>query len=462
MGRVHELEPGRADLTEMSRAATEFVANFIDGLANGPAVNPHDDPRLVAELLRPPAEAGTGFEALLATFRRASALGLEPAGPGYLAYIPGGGLPVAALAEWLATTVNRFTGFAATAPGLVAMEHGVIRWLCGEFGLPRDAGGIVTTGGSMATLSAVVAARHARLGEEFGRGTVYVTEHTHRCLAKAAAIAGIPASRIRTVPTTPELRMDVTAARRMIEADRAEGWRPFLLVGTAGTTDTGAIDPLGDLGRLARSEDMWFHVDAAYGGFFQLTARGKSKFGGIEGADSITLDPHKGLFLPYGSGMLLVRDPSALRASHEVGGDYLQDLGTNEALPDYAALGPELSRDFRGLRLWLPLHLHGVEAFRTALNEKLDLAEQAYRSLIDDPRFEAPSAPELSIVAFRRRGSDGDNRALLERINAAKRIFISSTRIRGRYMLRLCVLSFRTHADRMAEGLEIIRAAAGA
>jgi len=462
--KINGLELGRTEIAEMGQATVDFVGDFIEGLSNAnanglQAVDAKDTERLVTELVRAPLEDATPFAALLSTFGRAAASAFETAGPGYLAYIPGGGLPEAALAEWLAGTVNRYTGFAATAPALVAMEHGVVRWLCDEFGLPGTAGGIVTTGGSMATLSAVVAARHAYLGEEIHRGTAYVTEHTHYCSAKAAAIAGIPASRVRTVPTTPELHMDVEAAARMIAADRAEGLRPFLLVGTAGTTDTGAIDPLGEIGALARREDMWFHVDAAYGGFFQLTARGKSKFAGIETADSITLDPHKGLFVPYGTGMLLVRDPNALRAAHAGGGYVLQDLDKGSALPDYATLGPELSREFRGLRLWLPLRLHGVRAFRDALDEKLDLTEYLHRELKSDARLELPWPPELSVVAFRKRGDDEQNQRLLERINASGRIFSSSTRIRNRYVLRLCILSFRTHADRIAEGIEIVRRA---
>ena len=457
---TYPLEPGRPEIEAMGQAAIGFVGDFVDGLPAAPAVSLEGADRLVAALLRPPADGPGEFGALLEVFRRAAGQAVETAGPGYLAYVPGGGLVTSALAELLARTVNRYTGLSEFAPALVAMEHGVVRWLCGRFGLPGAATGIVTTGGSMATLSAVVAARHERLGDEFGDGTLYVTAHTHHCVAKAARIGGFPAARVRTVPTTPDLRMDVAAAARMIAADRAAGLRPFLLVGTAGTTDTGAVDPLGELGDLARREGLWFHVDAAYGGFFQLTDRGRARFAGIEAAASIALDPHKGLFLPYGTGVLLVRDGAALRAAHAGDGHYLQDLGAGRDLPDYAALGPELTREFRGLRLWLPLHLHGVGAFRGALDEKLDLAAQAHRELAADPLLEAPWAPDLSVVVFRLRGGDQDNRRLLERINATRRVYLSSTRIADRYTLRLCVLSHRTHAEHIAEAVAIIRAAA--
>jgi aromatic-L-amino-acid decarboxylase len=195
----------------------------------------------------------------------------------------------------------------AAANAVVSL--GMARSLCRQFGLPDTAGGVTTTGGSLTTLVAMAAPRHDRLGDDFASGTVYVTAHTHRCLAKAARLAGLPAGAIRTVPTTPDLRMDPEAAAQMIARDRARGLRPFLLVGSAGTTSTGAVDPIGELAQLARSEGLWNHVDAAYGGFFQLTERGRARFAGIEHADSVVLDPHKGLFLPHGTGILLVRTP---------------------------------------------------------------------------------------------------------------------------------------------------------
>jgi aromatic-L-amino-acid decarboxylase len=214
---------------------------------------------------------------------------------------------------------------------------------------------------------------------------------------------------------------------------------------------------------------MWLHADAAYGGFFQLTERGRKRFRGIERADSITLDPHKGMFLPYGTGSLLVRDGSLLREAHYSGAAYLQDVvAGGEILPNFSEYSPELSRDFRGLRVWLPLQLHGVAAFRDALDEKLDLARVAYDELRGEERLDLPWDPELSIVALRlaplagagAEEEDERNRALLERINASKRVFLSSTMVDGRFTLRIAILSHRTHHDRIDEAIEIIRDAA--
>ncbi|HEU5474449.1 MAG TPA: aminotransferase class V-fold PLP-dependent enzyme [Actinophytocola sp.] len=454
------LDPDSRTISAWIDAAGRFVTSFVSGLDAAPAIGP-DLPAVVAtRLSKPPPEQGGRFGDLLETFGEAACYAYETAGPRHFAYVPGGGLVASAVAEMLARTVNRYTALAGIAPGLVAMEHGVLRWLCSEFGLPAGSGGLVTTGASMATLSVVVAARHDRLGPDFGTGTVYVTEYTNHCVAKAARIAGIRPDRVRIVPTTRDLRMDVAAALRMISADRAEGLRPFLIVGTAGSTDTGTVDPLVDLAALARREDLWLHVDAAYGGFFQLTRRGRERLVGIACADSITLDPHKGLFLPHGTGILLVRDPAQLRAAHIEDAHYLRDTHDPSALPNYADLGIELTREFRGLRLWLPLHLHGVAAFRAALDEKLDLALHAYDELRRTPGLHVPYAPELSTVVFRDIAGNSATQRLFDRIHASGRIFLSSTRIRGQALVRMCVLSHRSRVAHINDALEVIRWAA--
>ncbi|MGW6498490.1 pyridoxal phosphate-dependent decarboxylase family protein [Nonomuraea angiospora] len=450
------LELDRSAVARLGRQTVDFLADWVAELDSAPASDYGQVDRLADALLRPPADGPGDFGALLETFRQAAGQGVNTAGPGYLAYFPAGGLVTAALAELLAQAANRFTGVAQMSPALVAMEHGVVTWFCDRFGLPAGAGGLVTTGGSPATLSALLAARHGRPDD----GTLYVSEHTHYCVAKAARIAGLPPERVRVVPATADLRMDVASAARMIADDRAAGLHPFLLAGTAGTTSSGTVDPLPELGELARREGLWFHVDAAYGGGFQLTERGRTRLAGIEAADSIVLDPHKSLFLPYGTGLLLVRDPAVLHAAHAADGRYLQDLRALDGLPDYGHLGVELTREFRGLRLWLPLHLHGVRAFERELDEKLDLAGHVHRRLAQDPRFEVPWRPDLTVVLFRLRGTDERNRRLLADVNDTQRVFLSSTTVDGKFFLRLCVLSFRTHADRVEEALGIIRTAA--
>jgi len=448
----------------MGEAALELLIRFIGDLPASPAVDLDGADEVVAALRPGPQEDGRPLPEILDAVRRGAAKAFNTTGPGYLAFIPGGGLYAAALADFLACGLNRFVNVWNAAPGFAQIEWTVIRWLDDLFGYPAGSGGILTSGGSMANLSAIVTARRALLGEDFQGGTLYLSAQTHASVAKAAILAGFAQACIRTVPTSSDLALDVEALRDMVQKDRADGLRPFLVVASAGTTNTGKVDPLADIGALAREERMWLHVDGAYGGFFQLTKRGRALFRAIDTADSITLDPHKGMFLPYGTGCLLVRDRRRLREAHMVGADYLQDLAPEADIPNFADYSPELSRDFRGLRVWLPLMLHGVEAFRAALDEKLDLTHLLYEALVDSPGFELPWKPDLTVIPFRYRPRSGDpeefNRRLLERINASRRVFLSSTMIDGRFVIRACIVSFRTHRDRIEEAIQIIRSSA--
>jgi aromatic-L-amino-acid decarboxylase len=451
------MEPDRQTRQAWTAAATAFADDFLTGLEDAPASG-HDAP-VPADLLAPPPDGPGDLADLLARFGDAAGRALETAGPRYFAYFPAGGLYSSALAEYLAQTVNRYTGIAGPAPAFAAIEHSVIRWLCDLFDLPPGGGGLFTSGASIATLAALHAAREDRLGGPDPRGTLYVTAQAHYCVAKAARIAGLTADQVRTVPVDAHLRLDVPATAEIIARDRAAGRRPFLLVGNAGTTSTGTVDPLREMRDLARREDMWFHVDAAYGGGFQLTARGRDVLTGITDADSIALDPHKSMFLPFGTGVLLVRDQQRLHAAHSATGDYLQDFD-RDTWPDVADLGPELTRGYRGLRLWLPLHLHGVDAFRRELDEKLDLAAHVHRSLSADPNLDVPLAPDLTVSVFRSPLGDDATERLLSRVNGSRRVYLSSTRLDGRHTIRLCVLSVRTHKSHVDEALEIIHEAA--
>jgi aromatic-L-amino-acid decarboxylase len=448
----------------MAGAAVDFVTSFIERLPGAPAADLDGIEEAMHALREPAPEDGGDFGDLLGTVADAAAKGFNTAGPGYLAYIPGGGLYAAALADFLACSVNRFVNVWEAAPALAQLEYTVVRWLCDLFGYPPEARGVLTSGGSLSNFTAIVTARRARLPERFLDGTLYVSDQGHLSVLKAAVLAGFPPGNVRSVPTTPELRMDVAALRRAVRSDRAGGRRPFMVVANAGTTNTGAVDPLADVVAVAREEELWVHVDGAYGGFFQLTERGRRMFAGIEDADSITLDPHKAMFLPYGTGSLLVREGRLLREAHRVGGDYLQDLAPEGDVPNFTDYSPELSRDFRGLRVWLPVKLHGLRAFREALDEKLDLTRWLYERLRETPGFQLPWVPEVTVVAFRYRPRSGDaeqfNRRLLRRINDSKRVFLSSTTIDGRFILRACIVSHRTHRDRIEEAAEIVERAA--
>ena len=455
------LDPAPQEMQAMGEAAVSYLIGFIQGLDDAPAEATEGALDLANRLRAVPPEHGGEFAPVFAEAQEAISRTFEYAGPGYLAYIPGGGLYTAALAEFIAQGVNRYVGLWQPSPAVVQIEENVTRWLCDLFDYPEGSQGLLLSGGSMANLSAMVTARHAKLGEDFTDGVYYVSEQAHASVPKAATIAGFSKRNVRIVATDDELRMDPQALRTQIARDRADGLRPFLVAPSVGTTNTGAIDPIADIADIAEAEDLWLHVDGAYGGFFQLTDRGRERFRGTERSDSVTLDPHKGLFLPYGTGGLVVRDGAAMRDAHYEGAAYLQDLPPTGELPNYSEHSAELSRDWRGLRVWMPLALHGVSAFREALDEKLDLAGYLADAFRDDDRIELCWEPQLTVIPFRLAGADDDTqREFLARINASKRVFLSSTMIGGRYVLRVCIVSHRTHKDRIDECIEIVGRAA--
>jgi aromatic-L-amino-acid decarboxylase len=463
------LELDEAAMRDLLSQAGELVVRHVATLSEQPTFAVAGGKKLARSLREPLPERGAPVKRLLRTlFGRVLPSSLNTASPGYLAYVPGGGLFQSAVADMIALATNRYTGVWMAAPALVQIEQNVIEWLCAIAGLPAGSGGLLTSGGSMATMIGLVAARRERLGDDLQRGIVYTSDQAHHSVLKAALFGGIPADRVRALPTDATFRLRVDALEEAIDTDARAGLRPFLVVASAGTTNTGAVDDLTAVARVARSRGLWLHVDAAYGGFFAMTERGRRALAGLGEADSITLDPHKGLFLPYGTGSLLVRDPAALRRAFAVPASYMPDAATDEGEVDFADLGPELSREARGLRVWLPLKMHGAAVFRRVLDEKLDLAADAARRVAAIPGVEMIAEPQLSLFAFRCRppGSRPDEaeaerrtRALLQHVNDRQRVFLSGARAGGRFFARVCVLSFRTHEDHIDALVEDVRLA---
>lgn len=468
------LEPDAQGMRQLVEAALSRLVPYIESLPRQPACDVAGAAAAAAALDAPMPELGRPLEETLALlFERAVPKSFGTPCPGYLAYIPGGGLFHSAVAELIGAALNRYTGVWQAAPALVQLETNVLRWLCGAVGYGRGARGFLTTGGSLANFSALVVARREKLPADFLRGTVYTSDQVHHSLQKAAMLAGLPPENVRALPADGRFRLDPQAVGAAIAEDRARGYQPFLLVASAGTVNTGAVDPLPPLADLAAREGLWLHVDGAYGGFFALTARGRQVLAGIERADSVTLDPHKGLFLPYGTGCLLVRNGAALARAHALHAAYLParppaDEATGEDVWwDFSELSPELSRPFRGLRLWLPLQLCGGGAFRAALDEKLDLAAWAAAEVARIPHMRLVAPPELSLLAFRleppgadREERDRTNRELLAKVAARQRVLLTGTDLADGHVGRICVLSFRTHRDRLEMALEDLRAAA--
>jgi aromatic-L-amino-acid decarboxylase len=335
------------------------------------------------------------------------------------------------------------------APAFVQIEANVLRWFSEIIGYPEQARGFLTSGGSMATLSALITARHVRLGDDFSKAVIYLSDQIHHCVNKAARLAGFPASALHVLPTDEAFRLDPDALRKAMEEDRSRGLEPFMIAASAGTTNTGAIDPLPELATIAREHNLWLHVDAAYGGFFCLTERGKQKLKGLE----------------IGTGALLVREGHDLKATHSSGADYMPLLQEGDELTDFCELSPELTRPFRGLRVWLPMKMHGIGVFRDYLDEKLDLTEWIQQQIAQIPELEIIAPAELSIMAFAMRDTfetlesrNAATRNLLSFINKQQRVNLTGTTVRGLFVIRIAVLVYRVHQERMEMLLEDLKA----
>lgn len=421
-----------------------------------------------------------GMAAVLGVVESEARSALVTTAPGYLAYIPGGGLFATAVASFIGDILNRYTGLAAGAPGLVRLENDVLAWLAAQFGYGPKAAGLFTSGGSLATFTAVVAARERGMGlaGDLRCAAAYTSSQAHASVAGAFRLAGLRPENLRSVPVDHAFRMRPDRLAEMVREDRARGLTPIMVVAAAGTTNTGAVDPLAEIAALCAAEGLWLHVDGAYGGAFVLCEEGRRRLGGVDLADSITFDPHKGMFLPYGTGCLLFRD--GVPKAEASGGDesYLRDVRSqdpSDAGPSPADFGLELSRPYRGLRLWAPLMLHGAAPFREALTEKLALATALHRglkALADDGLpMEIVAEPQLTVVPFRLARLGGEavsqwnarNAAFLEAVNRRGRCFLSSTLLPttdGEALtLRACVLSHRTHRLQINQCLEDIASA---
>ena len=450
--------------------ADEVVQRCIAHIASldrQPACGDVDAAELCRALREPAPQHGAALEPLLdQLFRDWIPRSFTAPGPGYLAYIPGGGIFPAALADFIADTTNRYTGVWQAAPALVQLEANALDWLRDWMGFPPEARGLFTTGGSMATFNAIVCARERHLGAEIRRGVLYTSDQGHHSILKSAKLAGIMPDRVRGIDSDVRFRMRLDRLEEAIAADRRNGLTPFAVVSSAGTTNTGAVDPLEGINGVCAREGLWHHIDGAYGAFFYLDESVRDTLRGLPDADSLTLDPHKGMFLPYGTGALLVRDGAALRAAHEATADYLPAMPHPEDFYDPSQHGPELSRGFPGLRVWLSVKLFGAAAFREAIAEKRALTLDARRRVGELPGIVIDAEPDLSLFAFHltwpgasRADEDAATRALMEKTTQRGRVMVTGCTAHGRALGRVCVLSFRTHQPQIDALVEDMAAA---
>ena len=407
----------------MADAVVARCVEHLDSLPTQPLYGVHDTEALCRQMREPAPAAGTPLDGLLDDlFTTCTPHSFDTPSPGYLAYIPGGGLFAAAPADFLADTANRSTGIWQAAPSLV------------------------------------------QLGADIRLCVSYTSDQVHHCVNESAKLAGTMPDRVHTIATDTAFRLSVDALREAIAADRAAGLLPFMVVSTAGTTNTGAVDPLNDVADLCAAEGLWYHVDGAYGGFFRLCDDTRAVLRGLERADSLTRDPHKGMVMPYGTGALLVRDGALLRAAHAATAGYLPDAPDAGEFYDPSQHGPDLSRGFPGPRMWLTITLHGADAFRAAITEKR--AVEAARRVAALPHVVMDAPPELSLFAFHLSWpgatlvqEDAATRMLMDATSRRGRVMVSGAVAGGRYLGHVCVLSLRTYARQIDHLIDDMQAA---
>ena len=457
--------PLAMDIEAMRRAGYATVDALVARLANpeaDPVLRRADAAEMRSRLGGPPPEQPGEYSAVLA---RVLADVLPYAArtdhPGYFAFIPSFATWPTALAELTAAAANPYCGAWMESAGAAQVELEVIDWFRTWLGLPDSTAGVLVSGGSAANLTALLVAREAAGGPSPDT-VVYVSDQAHSSLARTARAMGLRPHQVRVLPTDDRWRLSPATVAAAVRADRGAGRVPFALCASAGSTNTGAVDPLGDLADVCTAEGLWLHVDAAYGGFAALTTKGRAALAGIDRADSVTLDPHKWLYQPMECGCVLIRDGARLERTFAIHPDYLESDATQGAGEvNFADRGLQLSRGFRALKVWVAVHTFGLAAFRACIQRNLALAEYAEALIRSQPDLTLMAPATLGIVCFRREWPGCDEAeterrgtALAEDLERGGAALVSTTRLAGRHAIRLCILnptSSEEHVRRVIE-----------
>ena len=433
----------------MREIGYRVVDRLVDHLATLPTqpVGAKGDPAaLLAALTEPAPEHGMEFEAVLEQLEcdvlRST---MHVNHPRFFAYVPGPGNFVSAMADALVSGYNVFAGTWISGSGPAAVELAVIEWLRAACGFPSGAGGLFVSGGTMANLTALAVARHVALGDRLDGATVYFSDQAHSSLEKALRVISLPSENVRKITCDSDYRLPVRELARIIEKDRSEGKRPFCVIASAGTTNTGAIDPISELSRLCQDQRLWLHVDGAYGAAAAICNQGRELLAGIEMADSLSLDPHKWLFQPFEIGCVLVREVVHLRDTFLILPEYLKDTHQYSDEFNFTDYGLQLTRGFRALKLWMSIKVFGMAAFRAAIERGFELAEFTEARLRKMPGWEIVTPAQMGIVCFRFEGADdAAHLGLVQSILKDGFALITSTVLRGRTVLRMCTINPRT------------------
>jgi len=441
-----ELEFSPERMREIGYRVIDRLVAHLTTLSIQPVGAKADPSTLIPAFNQPPPEEGTDFETVLAqleqqVFRHT----MHVNHPRFFAYVPGPSNFISAMADALASGYNVFAGTWISGSGPAAVELAVVDWLRQACGFPSDAGGLFVSGGTMANLTALAVARHVMLEDRLDGATVYFSDQAHSSLEKGLFLLGISPANFRRLPSDGDFRLPLGELARSIQQDRAAGFRPFCVIATAGTTNTGAIDSLAEIASLCHAEGLWLHVDGAYGAAAAISARGRELLQGIELSDSLSLDPHKWLFQPFEIGCVLVRDLAQLRDTFRILPEYLKDTHQYSEDFNFTDYGLQLTRSFRALKLWMSIQVFGLASFRAAIERGFVLAEFTEAHLRGMPGWEIVTPANMAVLCFRySAGSDAFHLRLVQALLDDGSALITSTVLRGRTVLRTCTINPRT------------------
>ncbi len=452
-------ETSRADLTlsvdemrALGHRVVDLLVEHFETLANKPVTRGGTPTELNAALREPIPEQGRPIEEVLArlddeVFSRV----MHVDHPRFFAFVPSPSNYVSAMAEALVAGFNVYAGSWIEGAGAAAVEVVTIDWLRTLCGLPESAGGLFVSGASMANITALAVARHVTLGGPSDEAAVYCSDQTHSSIERGLRVLGFRPDQLRRLPADADCRLDMHELAATVESDRQAGRAPFCVVANAGTTNTGAVDPLRELAAFCRRERLWLHADGAYGAAAMLCPEGRARLEGLGEVDSLSLDPHKWMFQPYETGCLLVRDAGWLRQTFELVPEYLADAMGEADEVNFSFRGIQLTRSFRALKLWMSLQVFGRQAFAEAVERGLAMARHAETVIRRLPHWEVVAPATLGVVAFRAvpdgstpEEQDAVNRSLVEAMMQDGFAMVSSTVLRGRVVLRMCPINPRT------------------
>jgi aromatic-L-amino-acid decarboxylase len=455
MLELSRLELSDDEMRALGHRVVDLISDHFARLSEKRVGTKGDPAVLRPSLLQPPPAKPVSPDEIFATLTRDVFTNMMNVGhPRFFAFVPIPSNFVSAMADALASGMNVFSGSWLGGSGPVALELAVIDWLRQWCGLPDSAGGLFVSGGSMANLTAIVAARHARLNDRIDGAVVYFSDQTHSSIDRAWFVAGFLPEQIRRIPSDAQFRLPPDELVRHIAEDRAAGLRPFAVVANAGTTNTGAVDPLLEIAAISKVNDLWMHVDGAYGAAAALCDRGRVLLQGIELADSLSLDPHKWLFQSMECGCVLLRDAGILKSTYRIMPEYLADVHRNASEVNPCDYGIQLTRTFRALKLWMSIQYFGLDAFRAAMERGFELAEFAESKLRAMPGWEIVTPAQMGIVTFHH--PDADYEKIHDAMLAQGFALATSTVLKGRTVLRFCMINPRTTEEDIERTLDWI------